>query len=58
MKELKEKFNTSIMLITHDLGIVADLCSRIVVMYAGIIVEEGAVRDIFYNPKTLIPGGC
>jgi len=51
MKELKEKFNTSIMLITHDLGIVADLCSRIVVMYAGVIVEEGAVRDIFYNPK-------
>ena len=51
MKELKEKFNTSIMLITHDLGIVADLCSRIVVMYAGIIVEEGSVRDIFYNPK-------
>lgn len=51
LKQLKAEFNMSIMLITHDLGIVADLCSRVIVMYAGIIVEEGTTREIFYNPK-------
>jgi oligopeptide transport system ATP-binding protein len=51
MKELKEKINTSIILITHDLGVVAEICSRIIVMYAGIIVEQGTREDIFYNPK-------
>lgn len=51
MKELKNKINTSIILITHDLGVVADLCSRINVMYGGKIVEQGTKRDIFYNPS-------
>jgi oligopeptide transport system ATP-binding protein len=51
MKELKEKINTAIILITHDLGVVADLCSRIIVMYGGLIMEEGTVEDIFYEPK-------
>lgn len=51
MKELKNKVNTSIILITHDLGVVADVCSRIIVMYGGLIMEEGTTRDIFYNPK-------
>ena len=51
MKNLKEKVNSSIILITHDLGVVADLCTRINVMYGGIIVEEGSDEDIFYNPK-------
>ena len=51
MKDLKEKINTSIILITHDLGVVADLCTRINVMYGGIIVEEGSDEDIFYNGK-------
>ena len=51
MKDLKSKLNTSIMLITHDLGVVADVCSRIIVMYGGLIMEEGRVEDIFYNPK-------
>lgn len=51
MKDLKEKVNSSIILITHDLGVVADLCTRINVMYGGIIVEEGSDEDIFYNPK-------
>lgn len=51
MKELKNKINTSIILITHDLGVVADLCSKINVMYGGIIVESGSSRDIFYNPR-------
>ncbi|MCM1992594.1 ABC transporter ATP-binding protein [Oceanirhabdus seepicola] len=51
MKELKDKINTSIILITHDLGVVADVCSRIIVMYGGLIMEEGSAREIFYNPK-------
>ena len=51
MKDLKEKINTSIILITHDLGVVADLCSRIIVMYGGLIMEEGTASQIFYQPK-------
>ncbi|CAH2214717.1 ABC transporter ATP-binding protein [Tepidibacter aestuarii] len=51
MKDLKDKLDTSIILITHDLGVVADVCSRIIVMYGGIILEEGKSEDIFYNPK-------
>jgi oligopeptide transport system ATP-binding protein len=51
MKDLKDKINTSIILITHDLGVVADICTRINVMYGGIVVESGAKRDIFYNPR-------
>ncbi len=51
MKELKDKLNTSIILITHDLGVVADVCSRVLVMYGGLIMEEGTTNDIFYNPK-------
>ncbi len=51
MKDLKSKINTSIILITHDLGVVADVCSRVVVMYGGLIMEEGTVEDIFYAPR-------
>ena len=51
MKDLKNKLNTSIILITHDLGVVADLCSRINVMYGGIIVETGTTEDIFYRGR-------
>lgn len=51
MKDLKEKINTSIILITHDLGVVADLCTRINVMYGGIVVEEGSDEDIFYDGR-------
>ena len=51
MKDLKEKLDTSIILITHDLGVVADVCSRINVMYGGIIVETGTTEDIFYRGK-------
>ena len=51
MKELKEKINTSIILITHDLGVVADVCSKIVVMYGGLIMERGTAEDIFYRPS-------
>lgn len=51
MKDLKKKLNMSIILITHDLGVVADVCNRINVMYGGVVVESGSSRDIFYNPK-------
>ena len=51
MKELKEKINMSIMLITHDLGIISDICDRVIIMYAGKIVEEASVDDIFYRSK-------
>ncbi|WP_163100756.1 ABC transporter ATP-binding protein [Peribacillus alkalitolerans] len=51
MKELKNKLDTSIMLITHDLGVVAEMADRVVVMYSGQIVEQGDVFTIFENPK-------
>jgi peptide/nickel transport system ATP-binding protein len=51
MRDLKEKTNTSIMLITHDLGVVAEMCDRVIVMYAGQIVEETDVHTLFENPK-------
>lgn len=51
MKNLKEKTGTSIIMITHDLGVIANMCSRIVVMYGGTVVEEGTVEDIFYSAK-------
>lgn len=51
MVKLKDKIGMSIILITHDLGIVANICQKIAVMYAGKIVEYGLVDDIFYNPK-------
>ena len=41
----------SIIMITHDLGIVASMCTNIVVMYAGKVVEAGSIDEIFYNPK-------
>lgn len=49
MKELKQKFNTAIVLITHDFGIVAELCEKVAVMYAGEIVESGRIEQIFTN---------
>ena len=51
MIDLKKKLNMSIIMITHDLGIVASMCSKIVVMYGGKVVETGTVEEIFYNPK-------
>lgn len=51
MMELKRKINMSIIMITHDLGIVASMCTNIVVMYAGKVVEAGSIDEIFYNPK-------
>ena len=51
MKELKTKFNTAVVLITHDLGVVAEFCDTIAVVYGGRIVETGTVEDIFGNNK-------
>ncbi len=51
MQDLQKELNTAIILITHDLGVVADMAQRILVMYAGKIIESGKVEDIFYNPK-------
>src|ERR687886_258457 len=48
---LKDEFNSAVVLITHDLGVVADIADRIAVMYAGRIVEFGAKRDVFYDPQ-------
>ncbi len=50
MKEIKTKRNTGILLITHDLGVVAEMCTRAMVMYAGRIVEQAGVEDLFANP--------
>ncbi|MGM9925816.1 MAG: ABC transporter ATP-binding protein [Bacillus sp. (in: firmicutes)] len=51
MNNLNQKLKTSIIMITHDLGVVAEVCQRVIVMYAGKIVEEGKVSEIFANPK-------
>lgn len=51
MKELNKKTDTSIILITHDLGVVAEICERVVVMYSGQIVEQGDVKTILKNPQ-------
>ena len=50
MAELKDRFSTATILITHDLGVIASVCSREMVMYGGKIMEEGSVEDIFYAP--------
>lgn len=51
LQEIKEKTNTAIILITHDLGVVASMADRVAVMYAGKIVENGTAEDIFYRPS-------
>jgi len=51
MKDLKEKFKTSILIITHDLGIIAEICDRIAVMYSGNIVEYATAEDLFKKPR-------
>lgn len=51
MRDLNERLNTAVLLITHDLGVVAETCERVIVMYAGQIVEEAPVNEIFRNPQ-------
>ena len=50
LKKLTKEKGTSVIMITHDLGVVASMCDRIAIMYAGQIVEEGTVDEIFYEP--------
>ena len=51
MKDIQKRVNTSIIFITHNLGVVAEICDKVSVMYAGKIVEQGDVNDIFYDPQ-------
>jgi len=51
IRDLNEEMNTAVLLITHNLGVVAEVCDRVAVMYAGRIVEYGDVHDIFNNPR-------
>jgi phosphonate C-P lyase system protein PhnK len=65
LREMKREFDLSVLLITHDFGVIAEMADRVAVMYAGKIVEEGAVRQILRNPQhpytkgllASIPGG-
>lgn len=51
MRDLQDKLNTSIILITHDLGVIAEVCTHVIVMYGGMMMEKGTVEDVFYNPQ-------
>jgi oligopeptide transport system ATP-binding protein len=51
IQSLQKKMGMAVILVTHDLGVIADLCDNIVVMYGGRICERGTAREIFYNPK-------
>jgi oligopeptide transport system ATP-binding protein len=51
MQELQQKMQMSIIMITHDLGVIADICDEIIVMYAGRVCERGTADEIFYNPR-------
>jgi oligopeptide transport system ATP-binding protein len=51
LRDLQERIGTSVILITHDLGVVAQIAHRVAVMYGGKVVETGTVREIFYNPQ-------
>ena len=51
ISRLKDDFNSAVILITHDLGVVADIADDIIVMYAGRVVERAATRELFYNPQ-------
>jgi oligopeptide/dipeptide ABC transporter ATP-binding protein len=51
MRHLNQEYGTAIVLITHDLGVVAEVCERVIVMYAGQVVESGLAKDLFNNPQ-------
>lgn len=51
MKQLARELNTAIIIITHDLGVIAETCKNLVVMYGGLIMEKGSVEDIFHHPQ-------
>ena len=51
IQQLQDELNLAVIMITHDLGVIAEICDRVIVMYAGQIVEEGEIREIFKSPK-------
>src|SRR5262245_51349690 len=51
MRDLARQSGTSVILVTHDLGVVADLCDRVIVLYGGRIMEDGPIEDVFYDPR-------
>lgn len=51
IQSLQNEMNTSVIMITHDLGVISAICHRVAVMYGGVIVESGTVEDIFYRPR-------
>jgi oligopeptide transport system ATP-binding protein len=51
MQDLQKKLGMAVILVTHDLGVIADMCDNIVVMYGGRICERGTAHEIFYNPR-------
>jgi peptide/nickel transport system ATP-binding protein len=51
LRDLQKEFGTAIVLITHDLGVVADIADEVVVMYGGRVVEHAGVRDVYYGPE-------
>ena len=58
LKELRAKYHLTIVMITHDLGVVANIADRVAVMYAGDIVEIGTADEIYYDPRHPTPGHC
>jgi len=58
LERIQDRTDTAIILITHDLGVVAGVADRVLVMYAGREAEIGSVDDIFYRPGHRIPAGC
>ena len=58
IQDMKEKLGSSVIMITHDLGVVASLCDRIAIMYGGKIVEIGTDKEIFYEPKHPVYSGA
>ena len=51
LKKLAEESDTSVILITHDMGVVATVCSKVIIMYGGLVMESGTVEEVFYEPK-------
>ena len=51
MKELRDRLGTSMIMITHDLGVVSEICNKVAIMYAGEVIESGTLRDIYLNPS-------
>ncbi len=53
LRDLQEQTGISLLFVTHDLGVVAELCERVVVMYAGEVIEDGRADEVFFTPSTV-----